>query len=281
MKKPIKRVATIHDLCGIGKAALTNIIPVLSTLGVETCPIPTMILSTHTGGFGSPNIIKLDGYISKAMDHYQNLNINFEGIFIGYLGSNENIEETLQSLKSINKDNSLIVFDPIFADNGKYYSNFNKDYSDNLTKIIKYADIITPNFTEACILVEEKIKTGISRDELLIVCRKLHKQGCKNVVITSVPLLNECKLGIAIYNGEDDSMEIISRDKLLNSYPGTGDIFTSVLIGLLLNGVSLSESVKKACIFVERCIIESSQYDYPTKEGVLLELVVNELKDML
>lgn len=277
MKKPIKRVAAIHDLCGIGKAALTNVIPVLSALGIEVCPIPTMILSTHTGGFGTPSIIKLDGYISKAMNHYKNLNINFAGIFIGYLGSNENIEDTIKSLELIKKDNSLIVFDPIFADNGSYYSNFDKSYSDNLRNIIKYANIITPNFTEACILAGEKIRSKVSKEELTIICQKLNKNDCNDIIITSVPLEDKSKIGIAIYNGKHDLMELIIRNKLEKSYPGTGDIFTSTLIGLILNSFTLRESVEKACVFIERCIIESSKYEYSIKEGVLLEPIMSEL----
>ena len=94
MKKPIKRVAAIHDLCGVGKAALTNVIPVLATLKIEVCPIPTMILTTHTGGF-KPNIMQLEGYISKAVKHYRDIEINFEGIFVGCLGSTINKEGIL------------------------------------------------------------------------------------------------------------------------------------------------------------------------------------------
>jgi pyridoxine kinase len=279
MIKPIKRVAVIHDLCGIGKAALTNVIPVLSILGVEVCPIPTMILTTHTGGF-NPNIIRLDNYITKAAKHYKEVNIEFQCIFVGYLGSNDNIEETLLLLESVNTDNSLVVLDPIFADNGSYYSNFNKHYSDNLKKLIKYSHIITPNFTEACILCDEEILDEINEEKLLVVTRKLYNLGCENVVITSVPVIDKSKIGIAIYNGINDSLEFIIRDKLKKSYPGTGDIFTSTLIGLILNGNSLRKSVKIACEFVEKCIKESSIYDYPTKEGVILEAVLEQLSGL-
>jgi len=279
MKKPIKRVATIHDLCGVGKAALTNVIPVLSTLGIEVCPIPTMILTTHTGGF-KPNVIKLDGYISKAFNHYRDIEIDFEGIFVGYLGSSTNIEETLNLLKYVKKNCSLVVLDPIFADNGKYYSNFDKNYSDSLKELIRYSHIITPNFTEACILAEEKIISEASEEELLIISRKLHNLGCKNVVITSVPLTDKNRIGTTIYDGEKDSIEIIICDRLEKSYPGTGDIFTSVLIGMMLNENSLSESVKKSCKFAEICMLESNKYDYPTKEGVLLERVLKHLNKL-
>lgn len=280
MKKPIKRVATIHDLCGIGKAALTNVIPVLATLGIEVCPIPTMILTTHTGGFNEPGIIKLEGYISKAIKHYRDIEIDFEGVFVGYLGSSTNINETLTLLKCIKKDCSLVVFDPIFADHGKYYSNFDKNYSDDLKKLIRYSHIMTPNFTEACILAEEKIICEASEEELLIISRKLHNLGCENIVVTSVPLINKNKIGTSIYDGKNDSIEIIICDRLEKSYPGTGDIFTSVLIGMMLNGKPLNESVRKSCEFVERCMIESSKYDYPTKEGILLESVLKDLNTL-
>lgn len=274
MKKPIKRVAAIHDLCGVGKAALTNVIPVLSMLEIEVCPIPTMILSTHTGGFNIPSIVKLEGYISNASQHYKDIEIDFEGIFVGYLGNNANINETLELLKSIKKDSSLIVFDPIFGDHGKYYSNFDKNYSDDLKKLARYSNIMTPNFTEACILAEVNIVNEVNEVELLRISRKLHMLGTESIVITSVPLRDKSKIGTAIYEGKSDSIELIVSDRLEKSYPGTGDIFTSVLIGMMLNGNSLSESTIKSCTFVEKCILESSKYDYPTKEGILLEKVL-------
>lgn len=277
MRKPIKRIATIHDMCGIGKAALTNIMPVLATIGIEVCPIPTMILSTHTGGFKIPKIVKLDGYIEEALDHYKEINIDFDGIFIGYLGSTNNVEYSLKFIQSLRKENTLVVFDPIFGDNGKYYSNFDKSYSDSLKKLISSSDIITPNFTEACILSESEIVSDCSEKRLLEISRKLYDLGCENIVITSVPVKE--KIGTAIYDGKNDSINIIVKNKLKNSYPGTGDIFTSVLIGKLLKGYSLMESAEISCEFVEECIKISSEYDYPTKEGVLLELALKKLDE--
>lgn len=279
MIKPIKRAAVLHDLCGIGKAALTNVIPILSTLGVEVCPIPTMILTSHTGGF-RPNIERLDGYISKAVQHYLELNMNFESIFVGYLGSTNNIEETLLLLESVNKNESLVVLDPIFADNGSYYSNFNKEYSDSLKRIIRYSHIITPNFTEACILCDEKIVDEVNEEKLLALSRKLYSFGCENVIITSAPVANKKKIGISVYNGENDSLKLIIRDRIERSYPGTGDVFTSVLIGLIMDDNSLEKSVEKSCKFVEDCIKESSSYDYPVREGLLLEPILYKLNNL-
>ncbi|WP_160691882.1 pyridoxamine kinase [Clostridium sp. C2-6-12] len=279
MNKPIKRAAVIHDLCGIGKAALTNVIPVLATMGIEACPIPTIILSTHTGGFNKPAIVKLEGYISQAVNHYKEQGISFEGIFIGYLGSIENINETLMLLEAVKNENSMIVFDPIFGDNGHFYSNFDKSYSNKLKELAKYAKVMTPNFTEACILAEEEIIDEIDDEKLLKLSKKLHGLGCENIIITSVPLKDKNKIGTSVYNGKKDLIELIVCDRIEKSYPGTGDIFTSVLIGSILNGFDLIESVKKSCKFVEKAIKTSSQYDYPTKEGVLLEKVLTTLND--
>ena len=277
MKKPISRIATIHDLCGVGKAALTNVIPVLSIMKIEVCPIPTMILSTHTGGFGSPEIIKCDGYIEKAFNHYKSIDMDFDGIFIGYLGSLENVKATLKFLKSNDIDKQLVILDPIFGDNGSYYKNFNKEYSDSLKELIKYSKVITPNYTESCILCDEIIKESITNDDILTLSRKLYSLGWKDVIITSLPLKDRKKIGTSIYYGKEDRITLIENERIEKSYPGTGDLFTAVLSGYLVNNVSLLEGVERACEFVSYCINKSSEYDYPTKEGVLLEYCLEEL----
>lgn len=277
MRKPISRIATIHDLCGIGKAALTNILPVLSVMQLEVCPIPTMILSTHTGGFGSPEIIKCDGYIERAFNHYKDIDIDFNGILIGYLGTLENVKVTLEFLKNNNMDDKLVILDPIFGDNGSFYENFDKEYSDSLKELIKYSKVITPNYTESCILCNEAIKESITNEDILTLSRKLYCLGCKDVIITSIPLKDKKKIGTSIYYGNEDRISLIENERIEKSYPGTGDLFTAVLSGYLIKNASLLEGVEHACQFVSYCIKKSSEYDYPTKEGVLLEYCLEEL----
>lgn len=270
MKKPIKRLAVIHDLCGVGKAALANIIPILSVMEIEVCSIPTMILSTHTGGFGKPAVVKLENYISEAVEHYKELEIDFEGLFIGYLGSIKNIEECLKLLKNYKKNNSIVLVDPIFGDNGHLYSNFKNDYVEKIKELIKFADVITPNYTEACIMCDMHLSERVDEKEIGKLFNNLKKIGAKDIVVTSIPLGNN-KLGTGIYNRKNNSITIISSQKQEKSYPGTGDIFASVLVGSLLNGMEIEESTQKACGFVEKCMMISSSYNYPSKEGVLLE----------
>lgn len=269
MKKPIKKVAVVHDLCTYGKAAFTNIIPVLSVMGLEVCPIPTMVLSTHTGGFGMPYISKLPQFIEGATEHFKRNEIEFDGIFIGYLGSEEMINSTINFLKEYG--NQEVIIDPIFGDNGKCYSNFDSIYVEQMRSIISYSTIITPNYTEACFLANEEYTEDYSEDKIKKVCNKLFKLGAKNIIITSVPNDDEKSISMAICEGNIERLKIIRKDKCKESYHGTGDIFTSVLIGEIMRKANLEEASLKAHEFVKECIDESLKYDYPKKEGVLLE----------
>ena len=268
MKKPIKRMAVVHDLCGVGKAALSNIIPILSVMSVEPCAIPTIILSTHTGGFGKPVMKVNEDYIKEAMKHYKEIGIDFDGLFVGYLGSIKNIKDMEDCMKK-SKYRGHIIVDPIFADNGKIYSNFDENYVEAMKSIVGYADVITPNLTEACYLSGVTYKEELKEDEIRAIAETLGDMGAKNVVITSVS--NGFNIGCAIYSKKDCDFKIYYTEKEDKSYPGTGDIFASVIAGYMINGFSLHESCRKAADFTKECIRCSAQYDYDTKEGVLLE----------
>lgn len=265
--KPVKRAAVIHDLCGVGKAAMTNIIPILSVMGIEACPVPTMILSTHTGGFGTPVIAKNINYIRECAAHYKKNHIFFDLIILGYLGSKELIGDAVYFLDS--NPESKVVLDPIFGDHGRCYSNFDLNYTAELRKILHYGDIITPNYTEACLLCGEEATETFSEEKILRLLRKLSRSGAKKIVITSVPAPSLKQLCIAVY--ENETANYLFLDSLKKSYPGTGDIFTSVLSGEVLNGSSLTEACIRAHQFVFSCILESCKSEYPAKEGVVLE----------
>ena len=265
--KPVNRVAVIHDLCGVGKAALTNIIPVLSVMGIEACPIPTIVLSTHTGGFGPPEIVKLPGFIDRCSRHYIQNEIEFHSLFIGYLGSAENVDSSIEFIKS--QGIPHVIIDPIFGDNGKCYSNFNREYVEKIKKLIPFSTLITPNFTEASLLAGMEYEEDCTNEKLKDICNELVKLGSSNIIITSVPSGDSGFIGMAIY--ENGKLEVIFKERKDVSYPGTGDIFTSVVIGSMMRGENIYESAIYAHDFVSECIEESMKYDYPSKEGVLLE----------
>lgn len=273
--KPIKKIAVIHDLCGVGKAALTNVIPILSVMGYEVCPIPTMLLSTHTGGFGKPAIIKTESYLREVTKHYKEIGLEFNGILIGYLGDKSLIEDVLCFVKEFKKDNTKVILDPIFADNGKYYSNFDYNYMNSIRKLIEISDVITPNYTEACYLSLENYIGNPKDNDIKGILDKISNIGCRNIVITSMVENDINKISTLLY--EDGSIEKFATDKLEKSYPGTGDIFVSVLFGYLLKYENLSMATEKAVNFVFNVIKQSNKYDYESKHGVLLESSLKEL----
>ena len=267
MKKPIKRALVIHSLCSVGKASLTNIIPIMSIKGIEVCPIPSVILSTHTGGFA--NISKLDSkdFIEKGINSLFSNEIKFDLFFIGYLGDITKVGEIINFLKG--RENKLVILDTIFGDNGKLYNGFDLKYVEKIRELLKFSYVITPNFTEALYLTgREGQYNSFSYDDIKDIAYDLRKLGAKNIVITSVPCKDNL-IGIAVL--DENGFNIIYHEKLEKSYPGTGDIFTAVMSAEILNGNSIKDSVKKGSDFVKGCIEYSMKYDYSTKEGVLLE----------
>mgnify|MGYP003286689846 CR=1 FL=1 len=265
-KKPIKRAAVLHDMCSVGRAAMTNILPVLSVMGVEACPVPTMLLSTHTGGYGRPVMCPVPEFPRECASHLKSQGIKFDALFVGYMG-NAQVTDSVLGFMSTYSD-AMVIFDPIMADNGRYYQNFGESYKRQLQKLLKYSDIITPNFTESCFLADEPYTDRCGQSELLSVCWRLEELGSRRIVITSVPL-EGCSLGIAVY--EEGELEIFPKEPAGRFYHGTGDLFAAVLLGRILQGRALVPAALSAHEFVSLCIRKSDEYDYDIREGILLE----------
>lgn len=276
MKKPVKKIALIHDICSYGQAAMTNMLPILSVKGLEPCPIPTMILSTHTGGYSMPTISKLGNYIDKTKEHYIENNINFDLAIIGYIGNLENVKY-IEDFIDVNLVSGHIILDPICGDNGKLYSNFNMDYVHALKSLLSKADIITPNITEAMYLTGmNESKNEISNDLILNMCKELAGYGPEYVIITSVEVDDET-IGTAIYIKVYDNMEIVYQKKEKENFHGTGDLFTALFTAFFENGESIYNSVSKASDIVGEAIRESSKYNYDKREGLLINSVITKL----
>lgn len=268
MRKPVKRVMAIHDLCGYGRAALMNIIPIMSYQGIEVCPVPTMVLSTHTGGFGEVAKQGLNGFMEENLKHWKNISVSFDCIYTGYLGGTNELKTTKNFIKEFKNNLNLVIVDPVFGDNNKLYSNLNINMVENMRDLISYSDIITPNYTEACYLAGLDPKDNMDSNQIKEIIKKLKELGATKGIITSVKTGN--KLGVVWYDN-NEGYRFKFHNKCDKSYAGTGDIFTSAFITYYINGGSLDESVSKAIEFVLNCILISSQYDYDTKEGILIE----------
>ena len=278
MRQPVKRIAAIHDLSGFGRASLTSIIPILSTMGFQVCPMPTAILSTHTGEFEDYSFLDLTDSMVDFMNHWKKLNLDFDCIYSGFLGSAKQIEIVSEFIDTFGNEHNLKVIDPVMGDNGRLYSTMGSSMVENMKKLIKKADIITPNLTEASYLLDKNVDNNINECTIKDWLIELSNKGPKIVIITSVPDINhnQCT-NVMAYNKEDDVFWKVACKYIPAFYPGTGDIFTSVLIGSLLQGDSLPIALDRSVQFITTCIKASYGFKYPNREGVLLERVLNTL----
>ncbi len=262
------KVAAIHDLSGIGRCSLSVILPTLSAQGIQVCPVPTAILSSHTGGFGDVVLRDLTDYISPALEHYKRLEYKFDCIYSGFLASTEQIDHCLEFFGYYNY--ALKVVDPVMADHGKPYKTCTPELRSRMKELVAIADIITPNITEAAILLgENPMQTDISMQQIKSYLVRLSELGPKIVVITSV--FSDDKTYNVGYDREHSKFWRIPYNMINANYPGTGDVFASVLTGSILRGESLPIAMNRATAFLERAIKTTHSYSTDTRDGIMLE----------
>ncbi|MGL5633808.1 MAG: pyridoxamine kinase [Sarcina sp.] len=272
----IKKVMAIHDMSCYGRASLTTIIPIISVMGAQVCPLPTAILSTHTGGYGKPAIVELGGFMKNASEHWKSLEIMFDCIYTGYLPSAKQVDEVLAIIKEFKKNETLLVVDPVMADKGKLYSGMNEDIIIAMRNLIKNADIITPNITEVAFLLNENYNDRNNYNLVDEWARNLALLGPKNIIITSAPSkLGDEYIDNIIFSVNENKVRRISTKKIDKYFPGTGDAFASVIVGKMLRGETLFDACKFAGEFIKRSIEISSEANTEAKEGILLEKVLN------
>lgn len=275
----IPRIAAIHDLSGFGRCSLSVIIPTLSAMGMQVCPFPTAVLSTHTGGFDGYTFVDLTDTMEAYASHWKSLGITFDCIYSGFLGSQRQIDIILSFIDEFQTDRTLVVVDPVFADNGALYTTFTADFVPHMRRLVQRAQVITPNITEASYLLGRALKDCYSAGEAKEWLRALSETGPETVVITSMPMADTKSCCVA-YNAEDGRFWKVSCDYVPAEYPGTGDIFTSVLTGALLEGDSLPVAVDRAVIFVSMAIRTTFGYSTNARDGVVLEKVLHTLGKM-
>ena len=282
MENIVKKVAAIHDLSGFGRSSLTSIIPILSSMKVQVCPVPTAVLSSHTGGFEGYSFLDLTDYMEQHIEHWKSLNLEFDCIYSGFLGSPKQMKIVADFIDFFGHKNNLTVVDPVLGDNGKLYGTMNNEMVEEMKKLISKADIITPNFTEVTFLLNKPYKKEISESEVKEWLIELANMGPKIVIATSVPDENshkaDRKTNVIAYDKENDVFWKVSCKYIPASYPGTGDAYTSVVIGSLLQGDSLPIAIERGVQFITQCILASYGFKYPNREGVLLERMLDVLK---
>ncbi|MDE5859926.1 MAG: pyridoxamine kinase [Oscillospiraceae bacterium] len=240
----------------------------MSAQGIQVCPVPTAILSTHTGGFGDVVLRDLTDYISPALEHYKRLDYKFDCVYSGFLASTEQIDHCLEFFEYY-KD-ALKVVDPVMADNGKPYKTCTKELCSRMGELAAIADIITPNITEAAMLLgENPLQPDVAMQKIKSYLVRLSEMGPKIVVITSV--FSDGRTYNVGYDRDHSKFWRIPFNLINAHYPGTGDVFASVLTGSILRGDSLPIAMNRATAFLERAIKTTYSYSTDSRDGIMLE----------
>ena len=269
----LKKVAAIHDLSGIGRCSLTVAIPILSALKVQCCPFPTAILSSQTG-FSEYSFLDLTNEMNKYKNVWNNLNIHFDCIYSGFLGSKDQVNIVSKFIDD-NKD-SLVIVDPVMGDDGDLYPIFDDEMCSKIKSLVQKSNIVTPNLTEALILIGENLNnTNLDKSNLVRIAKQVSNLGPSKVVITGIKI-KDCIYNLSFDKNLDEAYFTSSPFNNI-SYSGTGDIFTSILAGMILNGHSLKNSVIKANNFISNVISYTSKFDTDRNDGVMFEMFLNEL----
>ncbi|HPF16735.1 MAG TPA: pyridoxamine kinase [Thermotogota bacterium] len=279
MKNIVPRIAAIHDISGFGRASLTVIIPIMSNMGFQVCPIPTAVLSTHTGGFEGFKFVDLTEHLQGYIQHWKTLDLQFDAIYSGFLGSEAQLDIVRGFFKDFRHADQLKVVDPVLGDDGKRYQTVTDQMVSGMKELIKEADLITPNITEAAFLLDRQVPDTITDDQIKDWAASLTRMGPTYAVITSVPDFSKHKCTATVaYNSKDNRYWKVTCDYIPAFYPGTGDMFTSVLVGSLMQSDSLPIALDRAQRFVSLAIRATFGFEIPHREGVLLERVLDSLK---
>ncbi len=265
-----KRLIAINDISGFGKCSLTVALPIISAAGVETVCMPTAVLSTHTGGFSGYTYRDLTCDMPAMGEHWKSIDIRPDAIYTGFLGSFEQIDIVKKIADDFKREDNLFIADPCMADHGKMYTVFDMKFAKAMASLCARADIILPNITEACFMVDEEVIEGVQTEEYIErLLTKLLDMGAKNVILTGVSF-EESKLGAACM-GQDRVPHYYFENKLNGTYHGTGDVFASSFCGALLNDFSLHEAMGIAVRYVCDCIKRTQTMDRPIRYGVDFE----------
>ncbi len=266
-----KRVAAIHDISGFGKCSLTVALPILSAAGIETAVVPTAVLSTHTGGITGYTYRDLTDDLRAFINHWKSLNIKFDALYSGFLGSFEQLDIVSEIFDDFKEKDNLILVDPVMADNGELYKIFKPEFALGMKELCKKADIIVPNITEASLLIGEEYKEGPYTTEYINnLLRKLSDIGPEKIVLTGV-FFDDKELGAATFNRTGNEISYVMSDRIPGYYHGTGDVFGSALLAALLNDFDLTESTRIAVDFTTGSIRRTEAAKTDIRFGVDFE----------
>lgn len=269
-----KRMALINDISGFGRCSVAEELPIISVMKIECCVLPTSILSNHTG---YPSFF-FDDYTEKMgryMEEWKKLELHFDGICSGFLGSARQIDLVADFFRTFKKEDTTVIIDPVMGDHGERYRTYTQKACEKMKNLLPYADIVTPNLTEACILAGVPYQEKFSRKRLTALAETISRMGPDRVVITGI-LQGAFVANFCYEKGKEP--KIFRTIKVGTQRSGTGDIFCAIIAADAVNGVPFETSVRKAGRFIKKCIQKSIEMEIPVEEGVCFEELLGTLK---
>lgn len=268
--KPLKRIAAIHDMSGLGKCSLTVALPVVSATGVECACIPTALLSTHTGEFSDWTLRDLSGEMVPIAEHWRSVGAAFDGIYSGYMASPMQALLLERVIDTIAGEDTMIVVDPVMADNGEYYVNFNSNMCEAFGRLAARAHVITPNVTEAAFLTGTPYRDDHDIGYIDSLFDGLAAMGPEVIALTGVrPSGNE--IGMVVRDRRSGEECAAMRPACAGVFYGTGDLFASAFAALLVRGAPVGMALDVASALVGESVERSAARNTPRRFGVDFE----------
>ena len=247
------KVLTIQDYSSFGQCSLSVALPIISAMGIETISLPIALLSTHTSGFEGYTYIDLKDNVVPAVKHYKSLGLDFDFIYLGYLGSSATAK-AVEEVCNLYPDAQLIV-DPAMAENGSFYDGITNDFVQSISTLCKKSYIALPNLNEACLLSGTEYAPIQTKESILNICQKLVETGIKRFVITGI----RTKTGMCLAYCDNNEIKFIDTQEVKGDFLGSGDVFASTLTGALANGLDISQSLDMAVKYTQKTVEVTSQ----------------------
>lgn len=268
-----KKIAVINDFCGFGRCSLAVSLPIISALKIQCCPLPTSVFSNHTG-FESFYYTDFTRHMEAYANEWKKLNLKFSGILTGFLGSPMQIEIVESILKQFRNENTITVIDPVMGDYGSLYPTYSPILAKKMRTLVPYADILTPNLTEACILTSTPYNPDISTDSLFELCKKLSDMGPKKIVISGLDRGDD--LENFVYERDKQAISVYCH-KVGPCRSGTGDVFSSIIAADAVNGKDFMWSVHHASDFITKVLKRTVELGLPKTDGLCFEELLSEI----
>lgn len=267
------KIAVINDFSGFGRCSIAVALPIISAMGVQCCPLPTAVFSNHTG-FERYYWTDFTDHMEAYARQWENLDLHFRGIATGFLGSVRQIDIVSRFLERFDRPETVVLVDPVMGDNGALYPTYTPELAAEMGRLVSYADILTPNLTEACALTGTEYRPMFPEEELLEMCRALSARGPEKVVISGLDFGDT--LGNFIYEAEQPP-QMLKVPKVGACRSGTGDVFAAILIADAVNGGAFPDSVRKAATFLSHALERTDALGIPPTDGIAFEGLLGEL----